>query len=175
MKFCLEYIPCSINQLKMLNQASTSGELSWDELNELTKDEADRINGINNSYSKLRLFNLSKESVRVTLYRDHHAWCPYCQKVWLWLEWKKIPYKIKKVTMRCYGEKEKWYLKKVPSGMFPAIELDENLITESDQIVFALEKLFGPLGMNMNPPQIINLRNLCKLIQQVNMRTSCKL
>jgi glutathione S-transferase len=22
-------------------------------------------------------------AVRVTLYRDTHAWCPYCHKVWM--------------------------------------------------------------------------------------------
>jgi glutathione S-transferase len=26
--------------------------------------------------------------------------------------------------MFCYGEKEAWYTKKVPSGMLPAVELD---------------------------------------------------
>lgn len=37
------------------------------------------------------------------LYRDHAAWCPYCQKVWLQLEEKRIPYVIEKINMRCYG------------------------------------------------------------------------
>ena len=32
--------------------------------------------------SKLRLFGAASEAdVRVTLYRDHAGWCPYCQKV----------------------------------------------------------------------------------------------
>jgi glutathione S-transferase len=57
----------------------------------------------------LRLFGQTEADVRVTLYRDNHAWCPYCQKVWLWLEEKQIPYKIEKVTMFCYGKKEAWY------------------------------------------------------------------
>jgi glutathione S-transferase len=43
--------------------------------------------------SRLRLFGTKKEDVRVVLFRDHHAWCPYCQKVWLYLEEAKIPYK----------------------------------------------------------------------------------
>lgn len=33
-------------------------------------------------------------------------------EVWLFLEEKRIPYSIAKVTMRCYGPKERWYLAK---------------------------------------------------------------
>ena len=104
----------------------TRNAMSWEELAIYAADPIDRINGLNNSYSSLRLFNKSETEVIVTLYRDNHAWCPYCQKVWLWLELKKIPYRIKKVTMRCYGDKERWYLEKVPSGMLPAIENSES-------------------------------------------------
>jgi len=95
----------------------------------------------------LRLFGQDEATVRVTLYRDHHAWCPYCQKVWLWLEEKRVPYRIRKVTMVCYGEKESWYRRLVPSGYLPALELDGRLITESDRILEALEGAFGPLGV----------------------------
>lgn len=63
-----------------------------------------------------RLFGHNDEDIKVTLFRDYHAWCPYCQKIWLWLEWKKIPYLVKKASMRCYGQKEEWYLKKSPIG-----------------------------------------------------------
>ena len=134
--------------------------LSWEELESLTDKDTDLINGPNNSYALLRLFGQDKSSTRVTFYRDKHAWWPYCQKVWLWLEWKRIPYEVKKATMRCYGKKENWYLQKVPSGIFPAIELDKNLITESDQILLSLEKVFGTLGMPLEDPEILNLRNL---------------
>jgi glutathione S-transferase len=48
--------------------------------------------------------------------------------------------------MFCYGEKEAWYKRKVPSGMLPALELDGRMITESDVILTSLEKAFGPLG-----------------------------
>lgn len=134
--------------------------LSWEELESLTDKDTDLINGPNNSYSLLRLFGQDNSSIRVTFYRDKHAWCPYCQKVWLWLEWKRIPYEVKKVTMRCYGKKEPWYLQKVPSGIFPAIELDNKLITESDRILLNLEKVFGTLGMPLEKPEILDLRNL---------------
>ena len=50
--------------------------------------------------------------------------CPYCQKCWLWLEEKQGPYKIEKITMFCYGEKEAAYKRLVPSGMLPALSID---------------------------------------------------
>ena len=93
--------------------------LSWPELEALAAAETDRVEGPTNAQATLRLFGQPHESVEVTLYRDHHAWCPYCQKVWLWLEFKRIPYRIRKVTMRCYGSKEPWFLERVPSGMLP--------------------------------------------------------
>tara|TARA_Y100001968_G_C19352740_1_gene715557 strand:- start:47 stop:1300 length:1254 start_codon:yes stop_codon:yes gene_type:complete len=133
---------------------------SWESLQRLSLPPSNRIEGPNNSYASLRLFGKSESSVRVTLYRDHHAWCPYCQKIWLWLEWKRIPYRIKKVTMRCYGKKENWYLRKVPSGILPAIKLDNAIITESDEILLTLEQVFGPLGSSLVNPQTIKLRNL---------------
>ena len=134
--------------------------LSWEELSKLAPKEADREEGANNAYALLRLFGQQQQAIRVTLYRDHHAWCPYCQKIWLWLEWKRIPYRIKKVTMRCYGKKENWYLHKVPSGMLPALELDNRLITESDDILLALESVFGPLGAPLESTKALKLRSL---------------
>ena len=138
--------------------------LSWQELEILTDYKVDTVNGVTNSQATLRLFGKPESEVRVTLYRDNHAWCPYCQKVWLWLEEKQIPYRIKKVTMFCYGEKESWYKRKVPSGMLPALELDGKLITESDDILIALEKVFGVLGWGMTDSQVIPLRKLERLV-----------
>jgi glutathione S-transferase len=134
--------------------------LSWPELTKLTDFQPDLINGNTNPQTRLRLFGQPESAVRVTLYRDHHAWCPYCQKIWLWLEEKQIPYRIEKVTMFCYGEKENWYKSKVPSGMLPALELDGRIITESDNILIALEQAFGPLTISMTAPQAIALRQL---------------
>ena len=75
--------------------------LEWSELGALTLPEPDLVNGSTNSQATLRLFSQTESDVRVTLYRDRHAWCPYCQKVWLWLELSRIPYRVKKVNMRC--------------------------------------------------------------------------
>ncbi|CAM9243938.1 unnamed protein product [Laminaria digitata] len=91
--------------------------------------------------AKLRLFGSTGEP-RVIFYRDTAAWCPYCQKVWMMLEEKQIPYKIEKINMRSYGEKPSWYLSIVPSGLLPAISLDGQLITESLVIMQTLEAAF---------------------------------
>jgi glutathione S-transferase len=142
----------------------TTSPLSWTELEALADRPVDRINGLTNAQAQLRLFGHSESDVRVILYRDHHAWCPYCQKVWLWLEEKQIPYRIAKVTMFCYGEKESWYQRKVPSGMLPALELDGRIITESDDILLALEREFQPLVWSMEDPTVISLRRLERLL-----------
>jgi glutathione S-transferase len=141
--------------------------LSWQELADLANSQYDRpdpVNGATNAQARLRLFGHAESDLRVTLYRDHHAWCPYCQKIWLWLEEKQIPYRIEKVTMFCYGEKESWYKRKVPSGMLPAIELDGRIITESDDILLALERVFGTLGAGMTDPAVVPLRQLERLL-----------
>jgi len=137
---------------------------SWEDLQQWAAPEPDRINGPASAQATLRLFGQPESSVRVTLYRDHHAWCPYCQKVWLWLEEKGIPYRVCKVTMFCYGQKESWYRRLVPSGMLPALELDGQIITESDSILLALEGAFGPLRLAMGHPQVLPLRQLERLL-----------
>ena len=142
----------------------TIAPLSWQELETLTDFQLDTVNGATNAQAQLRLFGKTESDVRVTLYRDNHAWCPYCQKVWLWLEEKQIPYRIKKVTMFCYGKKESWYKRKVPSGMLPALELDDRIITESDDILLALEQVFGCLGWGMQDPEVLPLRRLERLL-----------
>ncbi|MFM7674328.1 MAG: glutathione S-transferase family protein [Synechococcus sp.] len=143
---------------------AASHPLPWEELQELAAPEPDRIEGPTNAQALLRLFGQGEESVRVTLYRDHHAWCPYCQKAWLWLEEKRIPYRIRKVTMFCYGEKETWYRRLVPSGMLPALELDGRVITESDRILEALENAFGSLVASLHDPRVLPLRQLERLL-----------
>ncbi|MEE3717595.1 glutathione S-transferase N-terminal domain-containing protein [Tumidithrix elongata RA019] len=142
----------------------TIAPLSWQELEALSDFQVDPVNGPTNAQARLRLFGHAESDVRVILYRDNHAWCPYCQKIWLWLEEKQIPYRIEKVTMFCYGEKESWYTRKVPSGMLPAIELDGRVIKESDDILIALEQVFGVLGRGMEDPTVLPLRRLERLL-----------
>ena len=142
--------------------AATLTVLSWDQLKEVGSklQPKDLVNGPTSSQATLRLFGKPESEVRVTLYRDHHAWCPYCQKVWMFLEEKRIPYRIRKVTMFCYGQKEDWYKRICPNGMLPALELDGRLITESDRIIGSLEAAFGELGSPFDSPNVRQLRRL---------------
>ena len=137
-----------------------NGILTWDDLNKFEVEDLDRVHGINNSYANLRLFGHSENDVLVTLYRDRHSWCPYCQKIWLWLEFKRIPYRVKKINMFCYGQKEGWFLDKVRSGKLPAIELKGQVITESDDIIAFLENEFGSLGSSITSSHLIKTREL---------------
>ena len=137
-----------------------NGILTWDDLNKFEIDDLDRINGFNNSYANLRLFGHTENDVIVTLFRDRHSWCPYCQKIWLWLEFKKIPYRVKKINMFCYGQKETWFLDKVRSGKLPAIEYKGQVITESDNIIAFLENKFGALGSFITSRHLIETRKL---------------
>ena len=153
--------PLSASSIGSSQPISSEGEiLSWQALARLAAPPVDRVEGPASAQASLRLFGQEEEAVRVTLYRDHHAWCPYCQKVWLWLEERRIPYRVRKVTMHCYGTKEDWYRQLVPSGMLPALELDGQLITESDRILEALETSFGPLRLGMQEPRVVPLRRL---------------
>lgn len=68
--------------------------------------------GPTNPLALQRTFGLSG-TPRLKFYRDHAAWCPYCQKVWLQLEEKQIPYTLEKINMRCYGDKPRDYTAKV--------------------------------------------------------------
>jgi hypothetical protein len=83
---------------------------SWDELKHLlaaSQSEEERRfraelaagRGNANAMASIRLFDAPDGTEpRVVLYRDYAAWCPYCEKVWIMLEEKRIPYKIEKAS-----------------------------------------------------------------------------
>jgi glutathione S-transferase len=85
----------------------------------------------------------------VTFYRDAAGWCPYCQKVWIALEEKRIPYQVKTVPLNAYGDKPAWYTRLVDGGKLPAVELNGELITESLQILQRLDSDFPVQNDNM--------------------------
>lgn len=153
---------------------------SWDSLNEkiletetgktIRAEEDLRANGGGKPHpdAKIRLFGTKNSEPRVTFYRDTAAWCPYCQKVWILLEEKRIPYIIEKINMRSYGDKPESFLKIVPSGLLPAIKLDGRLQTESLDIMLNLDRTFsGPNHPSMWPsdtsPELSRAQSLMRL------------
>eukprot|EP00746_Dinoflagellata_sp_MGD_P013345 gnl/MRDRNA2_/MRDRNA2_128812_c0_seq1.p1 gnl/MRDRNA2_/MRDRNA2_128812_c0~~gnl/MRDRNA2_/MRDRNA2_128812_c0_seq1.p1 ORF type:complete len:478 (-),score=111.21 gnl/MRDRNA2_/MRDRNA2_128812_c0_seq1:189-1541(-) len=118
------------------------------------------------SQARLRTFGTDPSKIRVTFYRDNHAWCPYCHKVWLQLEEKQIPYRVEKINMRCYGPKKKSFLAKVPQGMLPVLEIDGNIITESSRIMTTLEDAF-PNYHPLLPPKGSSGRREAEQLMQV--------
>eukprot|EP00177_Eucheuma_denticulatum_P004546 GFKZ01008266.1.p1 GENE.GFKZ01008266.1~~GFKZ01008266.1.p1 ORF type:complete len:473 (+),score=28.39 GFKZ01008266.1:221-1639(+) len=126
--------------------ASKQDTPSWQNLSKLPAAE-DFVNGPNCSTptcerESVRLFGQSQDDLRLVLYRDHASWCPYCHKVQMLIEAKRIPYTIKKVNMSCYGSKPEEFLKLVPTGLLPVIQLDGVIVTESMDIMFLLEETF---------------------------------
>ena len=134
----------------------TAAAPSWDVLSQRAhatptgarlKDEAAQRalgRGPPHADASLRLFDAKDESqVRVTLYRDAAAWCPYCQKTWLLLEEKRIPYRVVRLNMNAYGYKPAWYTQLVDGGKLPAIELDGELHVESLRIMELLDATFS--------------------------------
>ena len=117
--------------------------LSWEKIdNHLTSVEtisersavtlAELGRGDSNHRADLRLFDAPENFIpEVILYRDTAGWCPYCEKVWFYLEEKRIPYKVIKVPMRCYGEKPRSFLSINPSGGIPVANIRGSIITES--------------------------------------------
>ena len=112
----------------------------------------DLENGAPSPHAVRRLFG-GTAPPRVLFYRDHASWCPYCEKVWLQLEEKRIPYEVRKINMRCYGDKPADFLAKVPSGLLPVIELDGKVYTESALIASLLEREF-PQHTPLLPPAV---------------------
>ncbi|KAJ7547668.1 hypothetical protein O6H91_08G097600 [Diphasiastrum complanatum] len=115
---------------------------SWETLSKIL-DAKSEIPSETLSRAKVRLFGEDKES-KLIFYRDDSAWCPYCEYIWLALEEKKISYEVKKIQLRGYGQKPKWYYDKVPSGLVPAIEIDGKILggDESSSLLLQIEELF---------------------------------
>ncbi|MDJ0657889.1 MAG: glutathione S-transferase family protein [Crocosphaera sp.] len=76
----------------------------------------------------------------VVLYRDTNAWCPFCERVWLALEEKQIPFAVELIDL---SNKPKWYTDLVPTGLVPAVKIEGELVYESKSILLKLEETFN--------------------------------
>jgi len=145
--------PSNASQLN--SKISATSTQSWDDIasnlhSKQTPYERSFRQNLSKGYgqaSPLHLTRLYDESnsesdIRVTLYRDSASWCPYCQKVWTTLEEKRIPYKVEKINMRCYGDKPSSFLRLQPNGNIPVAIIDGTIYNQSNDIMSALETLF---------------------------------
>lgn len=68
------------------------------------------------------------------------------------LEEKKIPYRVEKINMRCYGEKPPSFARLQPSGAIPVAIIDGTVYNQSNDIIYVLEELFPDSKRLLPPP-----------------------
>jgi len=80
------------------------------------------------------------------------------------LEEKRIPYRIEKVNMSCYGDKPREFLQMQPNGQIPVAIIDGRVYGQSNDILAALDNLFpdhkslkAPAGMEMQARELLML------------------
>lgn len=63
-------------------------------------------------------------------------------QVWMTLEQKRIPYRVEKINMRCYGDKPMSFMAMQPSGNIPVAVINGVTYNQSNDIMYALEEQF---------------------------------
>ncbi|KAL2539915.1 Glutathione S-transferase DHAR2 [Abeliophyllum distichum] len=76
--------------------------------------------------------------------------CPFCQRVLLTLEEKKVPYKMHLINL---SDKPQWFLEVNPEGKVPLMKFDEKWIADSDVIVGIIEEKY-PNPSLYPPPEV---------------------
>ncbi|XP_071732857.1 glutathione S-transferase DHAR2-like [Rutidosis leptorrhynchoides] len=79
--------------------------------------------------------------------------CPFCQRVLLTLEEKKVPYNTHLID---FSNKPEWFLEVNPEGKVPLIKFDEKWISDSDAIVGLIEEKF-PEPSLLTPPELTSV------------------
>jgi glutathione S-transferase len=72
--------------------------------------------------------------------------------VWLALETKRIPYRVEKINMRCYGDKPASFMRIQPGGQIPVAEINGRVYGQSNDILQALEDHFPNSQKSLLPP-----------------------
>lgn len=86
------------------------------------------------------------------------------------METKRIPYRVEKVNMSCYGSKPPSFLRIQPGGQIPVAEIDGRVYGQSNDILQALEDTFpdhGPALMPSDPAGLTKARELFSLERQL--------
>ena len=50
------------------------------------------------------------------------------------LEEKRIPFRVERINMRCYGDKPAWF-ERATGGLLPVVKIDGELVTDSVNIM----------------------------------------
>ena len=75
----------------------------------------------------------------VVFYRDTNAWCPFCERVYLYLLESGIKHEQTFVDISP-GKKPEWYKEVIPTGQTPSLSLGGEAVWESNDIIIALER-----------------------------------
>lgn len=75
----------------------------------------------------------------MVLFRDATGLCPFCERVWLALEERQIPYDCVLIDAL---DKPRWYVELVPTTLMPAVRINGQVMWESKDILTALEDQF---------------------------------
>lgn len=65
--------------------------------------------------------------------------CPFCQRVLLTLEEKKVEYKLHLINL---DDKPQWFLEVNPEGKVPVVKFDDKWVADSDVIVGIIEEKY---------------------------------
>lgn len=74
--------------------------------------------------------------------------CPFCQRVLLTLEEKKVPYKLHLIN---FSDKPQWFLEISPEGKVPVVKIDDKWVADSDVIVGILEEKYPEPSLKTPP------------------------
>ncbi|KAE7996854.1 hypothetical protein FH972_001543 [Carpinus fangiana] len=79
--------------------------------------------------------------------------CPFCQRVLLTLEEKKVPYKLRLINL---SDKPQWFLEVNPEGKVPVVKFDDKWVSDSDVLVGILEEKY-PEPSLATPPEFASV------------------
>ncbi|KAK9913392.1 hypothetical protein M0R45_037210 [Rubus argutus] len=79
--------------------------------------------------------------------------CPFCQRVLLTLEEKKVPYKLHLIN---FTDKPKWFIDVNPEGKVPVVKFDDKWVSDSDVLVGILEEKYPEPSLK-TPPEFASV------------------
>jgi glutathione S-transferase len=87
------------------------------------------------------------DDVPLVFYRDANTWCPYCHRVFFYLEERGLRYSTERIHLQSdprEPRKQAWYLDISPRGSVPALRIRDEVVLESLDILERLDREFPP-------------------------------